>query len=94
MSLTALNYDHLFQCQDTLVQFGGFLATQLNNEDYKSKLPSLNDLHQTYHISPDVAFFLSRPLFQTAIQVRHLIFVNICSVTIFSVHIEILHQKF
>lgn len=57
------------QCQDTLVQFGGFLATQLTSEEYESHLPSLDVLGQSYHLTPDVAFFLSRPMFVHQIEV-------------------------
>jgi len=56
------------QCQDTLVQFGGFLATQLNTDDYKASLPSLDELRRVYHISPDEAFCLSRSVYRHAIQ--------------------------
>ena len=59
----------LFQCQDTLVQFGGFLASQLSHDDYESRLPGLDVLGQTYHLQPDVAFFLSRPMFDHKIEV-------------------------
>ena len=57
------------QCQDTLVQFGGFLASQLTAEEYESHLPSLDVLGQTYHLTPDAAFFLSRPMFVHQIDV-------------------------
>ncbi|KAK2556060.1 THO complex subunit 2 [Acropora cervicornis] len=56
------------QCQDTLVQFGGFLATQLTAEEYESHLPSLEVLGHSYHLTPDVAFFLSRPMFVHQIE--------------------------
>ena len=59
----------LLQCQDTLVQFGGFLATQLTAEEYESHLPSLDVLGQSYHLTPDAAFFLSRPMFVHQIEV-------------------------
>ena len=59
----------LSQCQDTLVQFGGFLASQLTAEEYESHLPSLDVLGQTYHLTPDAAFFLSRPMFVHQIDV-------------------------
>ncbi|XP_046852760.1 THO complex subunit 2-like [Xenia sp. Carnegie-2017] len=56
------------QCHDTMVQFGGFLATQLNKEDYVNNLPSLEDLVQNFSISQDAAFFLERPMFANKIQ--------------------------
>ncbi|XP_068717940.1 THO complex subunit 2-like [Montipora capricornis] len=59
------------QCQDTLVQFGGFLATQLSAEEYESHLPSLDVLGQSYHLTPDVAFFLSRPMFVHQIETKY-----------------------
>lgn len=61
------------QCQDTLVQFGGFLASQLSAEEYESHLPSLDVLGQTYHLTPDAAFFLSRPMFVHQIDVSKMI---------------------
>ena len=60
------------QCQDTLVQFGGFLASQLTAEEYESHLPSLDVLGQTYHLTPDAAFFLSRPMFVHQIDVSNI----------------------
>ena len=59
----------MFQCQDTLVQFAGFLASQLTAEEYESHLPSLDVLGQTYHLTPDAAFSLSRPMFSHQIEV-------------------------
>ncbi|XP_044176473.1 THO complex subunit 2-like isoform X1 [Acropora millepora] len=59
------------QCQDTLVQFGGFLATQLTAEEYESHLPSLEVLGHSYHLTPDVAFFLSRPMFVHQIETKY-----------------------
>ena len=60
---------NLLQCQDTLVQFGGFLASQLTAEEYESHIPSLDVLGQSYHLTPDAAFFLSRPMFVHQIEV-------------------------
>uniref|UniRef100_T1IQC9 THO complex subunit 2 n=1 Tax=Strigamia maritima TaxID=126957 RepID=T1IQC9_STRMM len=55
------------QCQDTLVQFGSFLSTNLTMEDYTNRLPSVNELMANDHVMSDVAFFLARPLFTHAI---------------------------
>ena len=52
------------------MQFGGFLATQLTAEEYESHLPSLEVLGHSYHLTPDVAFFLSRPMFVHQIEVN------------------------
>ncbi|CAH3126788.1 unnamed protein product [Porites lobata] len=59
------------QCQDTLVQFGGFLASQLTAEEYDSHIPSLDVLGQSYHLTPDAAFFLSRPMFVHQIETKY-----------------------
>ncbi|CAB4019215.1 Hypothetical predicted protein [Paramuricea clavata] len=56
------------QCHDTMVQFGGFLATQLNSEDYDNNLPPLEDLVQNFYVTQDAAFFLARPMFANKIQ--------------------------
>ncbi|XP_028517932.1 THO complex subunit 2 isoform X2 [Exaiptasia diaphana] len=58
------------QCQDTLVQFGGFLASQMTADEYENHLPSLKDLGQKYHLTPEVAFYLSRPMFQHQIELK------------------------
>ncbi|XP_077984941.1 THO complex subunit 2-like isoform X2 [Glandiceps talaboti] len=58
------------QCQDTLVQFGGFLATQLGAEDYTKKLPPLGEMVEQCHITPDAAFFMYRPMFIHAIAAK------------------------
>ena len=52
-----------------MVQFGGFLASQLNSEDYDNNLPPLEDLVQNFYLSQDAAFFLARPMFANKIQV-------------------------
>jgi len=54
------------------VQFGTFLATTCTLDEYARKIPALESLLQEYHVSPDVAFFLWRPLFANAISVSHL----------------------
>ncbi|XP_015904652.2 THO complex subunit 2 [Parasteatoda tepidariorum] len=56
------------QCQDTLVQYGSFLASNLNMEDYASRLPPVSALLSEYNINADVAFFLSRPSLNHAIN--------------------------
>lgn len=50
------------QCQETLVQYGNFLSNSLTIDDYKRRLPSLKELLLEYHLSPDVTFFLMRPM--------------------------------
>ncbi|KAF0296371.1 THO complex subunit 2 [Amphibalanus amphitrite] len=59
------------QCQDTMVQFGMFLASALSIDDYRQRLPAFDSLLSEFHISPDVAFFLARPMFTHAIQQRY-----------------------
>ncbi|XP_051513509.1 THO complex subunit 2-like isoform X1 [Myxocyprinus asiaticus] len=51
------------QCHDTLVQFGGFLASNLSTEDYIKRVPSVDILCNQFHTPHDAAFFLSRPMF-------------------------------
>ncbi|XP_046395429.1 THO complex subunit 2 isoform X2 [Ischnura elegans] len=58
------------QCQDTLVQFGTFLASSLSVEEYTTKLPSIHSMLADYHIHTDVAFFLARPMFTNAINIK------------------------
>uniref|UniRef100_A0A3Q3X0R8 THO complex subunit 2 n=1 Tax=Mola mola TaxID=94237 RepID=A0A3Q3X0R8_MOLML len=55
---------HLYdQCHDTLVQFGGFLASNLSTEDYIKRVPSIDILCNHFHTPHDAAFFLSRPMY-------------------------------
>ncbi|XP_059482003.1 THO complex subunit 2 isoform X2 [Neocloeon triangulifer] len=56
------------QCQDTLVQYGTFLAASLTIEEYNSRLPPISNLLSKYYIHSDVAFFLARPMFNHAIN--------------------------
>ncbi|XP_047126503.1 THO complex subunit 2 isoform X2 [Hydra vulgaris] len=56
------------QCQDNLIQFGGFLTIQLSTHDYQASLPSLDEFHETYGLTPDVSFFLTRPVYKFEIQ--------------------------
>ncbi|XP_056328922.1 THO complex subunit 2 [Danio aesculapii] len=51
------------QCHDTLVQFGGFLASNLSTEDYIKRVPSVDVLCNQLHTPHDAAFFLSRPMY-------------------------------
>ncbi|KAI4891163.1 hypothetical protein NFI96_021304 [Prochilodus magdalenae] len=51
------------QCHDTLVQFGGFLASNLSMEDYIKRVPSVDILCNQFHTPHDAAFFLSRPMY-------------------------------
>lgn len=62
------------QCHDTLVQFGGFLASNLSTEDYIKLVPSIDVLCNQFHTPHDAAFFLSRPMY------AHQILVSIYSV--------------
>ncbi|XP_022086856.1 THO complex subunit 2-like isoform X2 [Acanthaster planci] len=56
------------QCQDTLVQLGNFLANQLGTEDYAKHLPALSTMVTEYHLTPECAFFLYRPMCMHAIN--------------------------
>lgn len=63
-------YNKLFlQCHDTLVQFGGFLASNLSTEDYIKRVPSIDVLCNQFHTPHDAAFFLSRPMYAHQILV-------------------------
>ena len=59
------------QCQDTLVQLGTFLASNLSVDDYIRRLPSLGSLLVDYHVHADVAFFLARPMFSHSINSKY-----------------------
>jgi len=59
------------QCQDTLVQLGTFLASNLSVDDYTRRLPSLGSLLVDYHVHADVAFFLARPMFSHSINSKY-----------------------
>ncbi|XP_054160183.1 THO complex subunit 2-like [Oppia nitens] len=50
------------QCQETLVQYGSFLANTLNIDDYIENLPPLEKLISDYSLSADITFFLVRPM--------------------------------
>jgi THO complex subunit 2 len=59
------------QCQDTLVQFGQFLATNLSIDDYTHRLPPMSELLTRYHVNSDLAFFLARPMFNHQISLKY-----------------------
>ncbi|CAK6441230.1 unnamed protein product [Pipistrellus nathusii] len=59
------------QCHDTLVQFGGFLASNLSTEDYIKRVPSIDVLCNEFHIPHDAAFFLSRPMYAHHISSKY-----------------------
>ncbi|XP_072483969.1 THO complex subunit 2-like [Notamacropus eugenii] len=59
------------QCHDTLVQFGGFLASNLISEDYIKRVPSIDVLCKEYHTPHDAAFFLSRPMYAHHISSKY-----------------------
>lgn len=59
----------IYQCQETLVQFGAFLSTCLSIDDYSGRLPSLDKLLSQYSLNPDVSFFLLRPMVSHRITV-------------------------
>jgi len=46
-------------------------------DEYEAHLPSLQDLAQKYHLTPEVAFYLSRPMFQHQIEVHKCIIIVI-----------------
>jgi THO complex subunit 2 len=59
LKLVSKLYD---QCQQTLVQYGSFLASNLSIDDYIGHLPSIHKLIQKFHLSSDVVFYLTRPM--------------------------------
>ncbi|XP_071489382.1 THO complex subunit 2-like [Diadema antillarum] len=65
LKLVGMLYD---QCQDTLVQLGGFLSNLLSIEDYSKHFPDLVKMVTSYHLTPESAFFLYRPMCTHAIQ--------------------------
>ncbi|KAB1253298.1 THO complex subunit 2 [Camelus dromedarius] len=58
-------------CHDTLVQFGGFLASNLSTEDYIKRVPSIDVLCNEFHTPHDAAFFLSRPMYAHHISSKY-----------------------
>lgn len=67
------------QCHDTLVQFGGFLASNLSTEDYIKRVPPIDILCNQFHTPHDAAFFLSRPMYAHQILVSGLLWPSHCS---------------
>ncbi|XP_053555090.1 LOW QUALITY PROTEIN: THO complex subunit 2 [Bombina bombina] len=59
------------QCHDTLVQFGGFLASNLSTDDYVKRVPSIDVLCNDFHTPHDAAFFLSRPMYAHHISSKY-----------------------
>ncbi|VDK68981.1 unnamed protein product [Litomosoides sigmodontis] len=53
----------LDQCQETLIQFGSFLRTNVRQEEYCNRMPSVWELIGRFHLPVDAAFFVSRPTF-------------------------------
>merc|ERR1712150_10600 len=68
LKLTGSLYD---QCQDSLVQFSQFLSSTLTTEEYIHIFPKIDELVYEYHMSADVAFFLSRPMYAHHIQSKY-----------------------
>ena len=68
MKLTGCLYD---QCQDSLVQFSQFLSSTLTTDEYIHIFPTIDVLVNDYHVSPDVAFFLSRPMYAHHINSKY-----------------------
>eukprot|EP00039_Didymoeca_costata_P006912 m.94541 g.94541 ORF g.94541 m.94541 type:complete len:1452 (+) comp13451_c0_seq1:1253-5608(+) len=56
------------QIQETLVQFSAFLNRHVKVEDYVSRLPTLEDLCNKYHLEPRTAFHIARPQFHFIVQ--------------------------
>jgi len=59
------------QCHDTLVQFGNFLSTQLGTDEYNKRFPSIEILTSQFHTPPDVAFFLTKPMYAHQIATKY-----------------------
>ena len=76
------------QCHDTLVQFGGFLASNLSTEDYIKRVPSIDILCNQFHTPHDAAFFLSRPMYAHQILVSGLL----CQSRSASCHISVMER--
>jgi THO complex subunit 2 len=68
LKLTGSFYD---QCQDSLVQFSQFLSSTLTTEEYIHIFPQIDELVNEYHVSTEVAFFLSRPMYAHHIQSKY-----------------------
>ncbi|VDO23544.1 unnamed protein product [Brugia timori] len=59
----------LDQCQETLIQFGSFLRTNVRQEDYCNRMPFVWELVGRFHLPVDAAFFISRPTFMHRVYV-------------------------
>lgn len=86
------------QCQETLVQYGHFLSYSLSIEDYKRRLPGVRALFADYHLSPDVTFFLVRPMVNHDINVSGVfvccgVFGGILTFCKFAVHLRRVPQR-
>jgi THO complex subunit 2 len=53
------------------VQFSQFLSSTLTTEEYIHIFPKIDELVNEYHMSVDVAFFLSRPMYAHHIQSKY-----------------------
>ena len=58
------------QCHDTSVQFVTFLGQSLSHDELQRRVPSIADLMSTYHIPADVAFALTRFIFNNQISAK------------------------
>ena len=63
------------QCQETLIQYGNFLSYSLTIDDYKRRLPLLKEMLVEFNLSPDVTFFLVRPMINHDINVSSLLII-------------------
>ncbi|XP_032812381.1 THO complex subunit 2 isoform X4 [Petromyzon marinus] len=59
------------QCHDTLVQFGGFLASNMSTEDYVRRMAPIDMLCLQFHAPHDAAFFLCRPMYAHQIMSKY-----------------------
>ncbi|KAM7255281.1 hypothetical protein ACFE04_020522 [Oxalis oulophora] len=50
------------RCHGTLLQYVEFLSTAVTPTSYAQLIPSLNDLIHLYHIDPEAAFLIYRPV--------------------------------
>lgn len=64
------------QCQETLIQYGNFLSYSLTIDDYKRRLPLLKEMLVEFNLSPDVTFFLARPMINHDINVSPLLIIK------------------
>uniref|UniRef100_S4RS23 THO complex subunit 2 n=1 Tax=Petromyzon marinus TaxID=7757 RepID=S4RS23_PETMA len=69
LKLVGKLYDQ--QCHDTLVQFGGFLASNMSTEDYVRRMAPIDMLCLQFHAPHDAAFFLCRPMYAHQIMSKY-----------------------